>query len=152
MKKNNITNPREIRDAAVRFVLKHAGVHTVCINFRSFDDVDPYINLSGSPMTAADKKKLALYREGCGSFYCRHACGECEARCPHGVPVNTIMRYNHYFESQGREKEAMQKYAALSTPKADLCETCLGHCRAACSHNVHIHGLLAHAHHNLTLT
>ncbi len=151
MKKNNLTDPRQIRDAAVRFVLKNPMVHTVCTNFQSFDDIDPYLGLSGSSMTAADKKTLALYLEGCGSFYCRHACGQCESRCPHRVPVNTIMRYNFYFESQGREKEAMEKYAALTTPVADLCETCSGHCQAACPHNVHIHGLLAHAHRNLTL-
>jgi len=151
MKKNNITDPRAIRDAAVRFVLKNPNVHTVCTNFQSFEDIDPYLALSGSPMTAADKKKLSLYLEGCGSFYCRHACGECESRCPHGVPVNTIMRYNFYFESQGREKEAMEKYAGLSTPIADLCETCTGHCQSACPHNVHIHGLLTNAHRNLTL-
>lgn len=151
MKKNNITDPREIRDAAVRFVLKSPHVHTVCINFRSFDDIDPFLKLSGSPMTAADEKKLSLYRKGCGSFYCRHACGVCESRCPHGVPVNTIMRYNHYFEFQGREKEAMQKYAMLSAPRADLCETCTGHCETACPYNVHIHGLLNHAHRNLSL-
>ncbi|MDQ1351003.1 MAG: uncharacterized protein QG657_1305 [Acidobacteriota bacterium] len=151
MKKNNITDPREIRDAAIRFVLKNPKVHTVCINFRNFDDIDPFIKLSGSPMTAGDEKKLTLYREGCGSFYCRHACGVCESRCPHGVPVNTVMRYNHYFEFQGREKEAMGKYAALPTPKAGLCETCAGFCQAACPYNVQIHGLLSHAHRNLTL-
>jgi predicted aldo/keto reductase-like oxidoreductase len=151
MKKNNITDPREIRDAAVRFVLKNPHVSTVCINFRSFEDIDPFLKLSGSPMTAADEKKLSLYLKGCGSFYCRHACGVCESRCPHGVPVNTIMRYNHYFESQGREKDAMQKYAALAAPRADLCETCTGHCEKACPYNVHIHGLLMNAHWNLSL-
>ena len=61
------------------------------------------------------------------------------------------MRYNHYFESQGREKYAMEKYAALSTPKANLCETCAGHCETACPYDVYIHGLLNHAHQNLTL-
>ncbi|MCU0285208.1 MAG: aldo/keto reductase [Acidobacteria bacterium] len=151
MKKNNISDPGEIRDAAIRFVLKNPNVHTVCTNFRNFDDIDPFIKLSGSPMSAADEKKLTLYREGCGSFYCRHACGICESHCPHGVPVNTIMRYNHYFEFQDREKEALGKYASLSTPKANLCETCAGHCQAACPYNVHIHALLNHAHRNLTL-
>jgi predicted aldo/keto reductase-like oxidoreductase len=150
MEKKKIKDPREIRDAAVRFVLKNPLVNTVCINFRSFDDIDPYIKLSGSSMTAADKKKLALYLEGCGSFYCRHACGICESKCPHRVPVNTIMRYNHYFASQGLEKYAMEKYAALPTAKADLCGTCTGMCESACPYNVHIHGMLTHAHSNLS--
>ena len=151
IKKHNLKNPREIRDAAVRFVLSNPHVHSVCINFRNFDDIEPYIMLSGSSLSAVDKKKLSLFREGCASFYCRHACGQCESRCPHGVPVNTIMRYNHYFESQGMEKYAMEKYAALAAPKANLCESCTGHCQAACPYNVHIHALLTLAHRNLTL-
>jgi ferredoxin len=150
MEKKNIKDPREIRDAAVRFALKNPMVNTVCINFRSFDDIDPYIKLSGSSMTAVDKKKLALYLEGCGRFYCRHACGICESKCPHRVPVNTIMRYNHYFTSQGLEKYAMDKYAALPTAKADLCGTCAGMCESACPYNVYIHGMLTHAHSNLS--
>lgn len=150
-RKHNLKDPREIREAAVRFVLENQNVNTVCINFLSFDDVEPYIKLSGSSMTAADKKKLALYLKGCGDFYCRHACGQCESQCPQGVPVNTIMRYNHYFESQGREKYAMEKYAALPTAKAGLCENCDGRCETACPYNVHIQGLLTYAHRNLSL-
>lgn len=150
-KKHNLKNPREIRNAAVKFVLSNPLVTNAVIHFRSFDDVDPYLELSGKALTPGDKKKLALYREGFNSFYCRHACGLCEAHCPHGVPVNTIMRYNHYFDSQGLEKHAMEKYAALAAANAGKCADCDGHCQAACPYNVHIHAMMNLAHNNLAI-
>ena len=47
-----------------------------------------------------DKCLLVEYNSQLGQYYCHHACGEGESSCPHHVPVNTIMRYNHYFEVQ----------------------------------------------------
>ena len=60
------------------------------------------------------------------------------------------MRYNHYFQAQGKEKYAMKNYARLST-KADLCADCKGHCESACPYDVPIYGLLNIAHKTLTL-
>lgn len=151
MKKYNLNNPDETRDAAIRFVLSNPNVNTVCYGFKTFNDLEDYIKLSGSRLTAIDKKKLAAYAEGCGDLYCRHACGICESQCPNKVPVNTIMRYNHYFEAQGREKYAMVKYAELPTSKANLCQNCEGNCEIACPYDVPIHGLLILAHQRLTL-
>lgn len=151
IKKHNLENPAEIRDAAIKFVLRNPDVHTVACSCRSFDDVENFVKLSGCALTAAEKKKLSAYIEGCAQFYCRHACGLCEAKCPHRVPVNTIMRYNHYFEAQGREKYALQKYAELPGAKADRCFDCNGHCEAACPYGVPVHGLLGMAHQRLTL-
>lgn len=152
LKKNNLISPEEIRDASVRFVMNNPHLNTVCTSFKNFGAVRTYLRLSGGFMSAEDKKKLTLYREGCGDLYCRHACGRCEPQCPHGVPVNTIMRYNHYFEVQGREKYAMEKYAALPITKANICSTCPGNCEKACPHNVPIHSRLIMAHQNLTLS
>jgi ferredoxin len=61
------------------------------------------------------------------------------------------MRYNHYFEAQGSEKFAMEKYAALDTAKADACRTCEGLCERACPYGVPVRVLLNLAHTQLTL-
>jgi predicted aldo/keto reductase-like oxidoreductase len=113
--------------------------------------MEQVLSLSGSKLSAWDKEKLAAYKEGCGELYCRHACGVCEPHCPHGVPVNTIMRYNHYFMAQGREKEAMVKYARIPGARADVCSQCSGYCEAACPYNVPIQGMLLLAHNQLSL-
>lgn len=151
VKKYKLENAAEIKSAAIRFCLSNPNVNTACISFQNFDDVKNNIPLSGGRLAQKDKALLAAYRQGLGSLYCRHSCGLCEPECPHKVPVNTIMRYNHYFAAQGREKFAMEKYTELPTAKADLCSTCEGFCEAGCPYGIPIHGLLTLAHQNLTL-
>ncbi len=152
IKKYDLKNPLEIRDAAVRFALDNPNVNTVCCAFRSFDDIDAYLPLSGTNLNGLEKKKLAAYKEGCGTLYCRHACGICENSCPNQVPVNTIMRYNHYYEAHGREKYALKRYALLDAPKADQCQNCDGACEIACPYGVPTQGMMVMAHHRLSLT
>jgi predicted aldo/keto reductase-like oxidoreductase len=151
LQKHGAKTPAEIKAAGLKFVLADPRVHTLNLAFNTFDDVKSLLALSGSGLGAGDKGLLASYERDCGSLYCRHACGLCEPDCPHGVPVNTIMRYNHYFEAQGSEKFAMEKYAALETARADACRTCPGFCEKACPHGVPVRTLLAMAHGQLSL-
>jgi predicted aldo/keto reductase-like oxidoreductase len=149
--KHNLRNPEDIRDAAIRFVLANKNAHSVCVSFSNFDEVEAYLKLSGSYFTESDSAMLADYEKGYGNLYCRHGCGICEPHCPHHVPVNTIMRFNHYFEVQHREKHAIVEYANLDRPKADLCLSCQGYCEKACPYALPVRGLLARAHQSLTL-
>jgi len=151
IKKYNLSDPSEIRTASTRFGLSHSAVATVLARTRSFEDMKQFLKASGTPLSDREAKKLAAYAQGPGKLYCRHACGLCESSCPHRVPVNTIMRYNHYFEAQGQEKYAMSKYAALPTVNADLCTQCSGHCEENCPYSVPIQGLLILAQENLRL-
>ena len=151
IQKNGLKTPAEIKAAALKFVLADPRVHTLNLAFNTFEDVRNFLPLSGSGMNRAEKGLLASFERDCGSLYCRHACGVCEPACPSGVPVNTIMRYNHYFEAQGSEKYAMREYAALETAKADACRTCAGFCEAACPYGVPVRTLLCLAHGQLTL-
>lgn len=152
IQKNNLKNPSEIKAAALKFVLNNPKVNTLNLAFNNFDDAQNYLKLSGSGLGKTEKNMLAAFEEGCGQLYCRHACGICESNCPHQVPVNTIMRYNHYFEANGSEKFAMEKYSKLKTPKADYCRNCAGLCEQSCPYGVPIQGLLNIAHAQLTLT
>lgn len=150
--KYNLKSEKEIRDAAIKFVLSNPNVHTVCSTVLNYDDTREILQLSGGRLETRDKELLSAYSKECGSLYCRHACGVCEPHCPHEVPVNTIMRYDHYFVSQGREKHAMAKYAVLKSNKADKCQICAGYCESVCPYGVPVRALLSTAHHTLTLT
>ncbi len=152
IQRHNLKSDKEIRDAAVRFVLSNPNVNTVCYTLQNYSEAHEFLKLSGSRLTSRDKELLASYSRECGSLYCRHACGLCEPACPHQVPVNTIMRFDHYFIAQGREKHAMAEYAALRSAKADICQSCSGYCESACPYGVPVQVLLASAHRTLTLT
>ncbi|MDH4196145.1 MAG: aldo/keto reductase [Candidatus Aminicenantes bacterium] len=148
---HNLRNAEEIKDAAIRFVLGNPNVHTVCCLVKTYAELETYLRLSGTRLTTADRTRLETYAEGCGELYCRHACGECEVSCPHGVPVNTIMRYQRYFAGQGREKEAMGYYAAIPGARADVCASCPAPCERTCPYGVPIHGMLLLAHDTLSM-
>jgi len=141
----------DIRNAALLFVLDHPDVSCACPTIKNFEDIEFYVGLSGKKFQVHDKRMLAAYEAIMGDFYCRHACDECESACPAAVPVNTIMRYNHYFMAQKREKSAMEKYASLPGNKADLCSNCSGMCEQACPFGIPAQALLALAHKTLTL-
>lgn len=151
IQKHGLKTPAEVKAAALKFVLSDPRVHTLNLAFNTFDDVQTFLALSGQTVGAPERALLASYEQECGSLYCRHACGLCEPACPHGVPVNTIMRFSHYFEAQGSEKYAMGEYAALETARADACRTCEGPCERACPYGVPARGLLCLAHSQLTL-
>ncbi len=151
IRERGLTTPAEIKAAALKFVLADPRVHTLNLAFNTFDDVKNLLALSGSGLAAGDKGLLAAYEKDCGSLYCRHACGLCEPACPHGVPVNTIMRYDHYFGAQGSERFAMEQYAELDGARADACRTCPGPCEKACPYGVPVRALLAMAHGRLSL-
>ena len=141
----------DVREAAIKFVLTNKDVHCVCPSINSFEDLDAFISLSGKKLTPDSTALLRDYKSGPGKYYCRHACNECESACPQKIPVNTIMRYNHYFEAFGREKHAMQKYAGLNICLPDKCLDCTGLCEIICPNNVPVRSLLISAHQNLTV-
>ncbi|MCP4148270.1 MAG: hypothetical protein GY757_11020 [bacterium] len=153
LKKNNLKleDRAGIRSAAYRFVLDNKNAHCALYNFSNFQQIDNVLGISGIALSSGDRKTLAALTRGCDFLYCRHACGICQDKCPTGVPINTIMRYNYYFETKMSEKYAMEKYAALPGNKADQCLQCSGMCKNACPHGVSIQELLAMAHNNLTL-
>ncbi len=145
----NLKSDQEIRDAALKFCLSNPRVNTVCLTVMNYEQARDYLKLSGSRLESRDIALLRAYKNDCGSLYCRHACGLCEPACPYHVPVNTIMRYDHYFVSQGREKLAMAQYAALPS-QANLCQGCAGHCESACPYGLPVRTLLSAAHQTLS--
>jgi len=146
-----LDSEESLRDASIKFVLGNSDIHTVCPSINSFDNLESFVRLSGTRLDDNEEKMLAEYSNTVGNYYCRHACGICEPFCPHNVPVNTIMRYNHYCEGQGREKYAMAKYDKLSVKAGDYCNECAGFCTNSCPHKLPVKSLLLHADRNLII-
>jgi len=145
------TTDEELIEAGLKFVISNPKAHSVVLPFKTIDEIEKYIGYSGTSLESEQAGILDNYLKYYGFMNCRIGCNECEKACPHNIPVNTIMRYNYYFQNKKQEKEAMQLYAKSRNNRADLCKTCAGHCEEACPYGVNARRLLTSAHENLSL-
>jgi len=139
----------QMLEAAIRFVIGNPDAHSVCLPFKSINDVENWGANSGKSLTGEQSALLDFYRQRFGTLNCRFGCRECSAACPHDVQVSTIMRYNYYFQNKGEEKYAMERYSAIEGSKANVCRDCPGHCETACPYGVMARPMLGLAHNNL---
>lgn len=133
--------------AAIRWVLGNPSIDACLVSLSTFSHVDDYLAASGTKLDRPDLKLLARYQREAGPVYCRVSCGECLSACPRGVPVNDILRYSMYYESYGRERNAMELYAALDpSRRAGACAACEAPCQAACPYGLGVRERLARSH------
>lgn len=137
--------------AAFKWVLKHPQVAGLVVTMKRARQIDEYLGASGTPFSAADQRLLDRYAARYGREYCRTGCDDCESRCPAGVAIASVLRYQMYFDDYGQEKDAMRAYAALAD-KASPCVGCESHsCVAACPHGLPVAAKLRAAHRDLSL-
>jgi predicted aldo/keto reductase-like oxidoreductase len=150
VEKYGVKTEDQLRLASIQWVLQNSAMHTICISFSDYDLIDNVVPLSGTKMSEADRQFLEEYKLGYNNQYCRHGCNLCVEKCPHQLPVSSIMRYAYYYKCQGREKDAMQKYAKLNGLNATHCMTCNAPCLKSCPYGVHAQANLLEAHSLLT--
>jgi predicted aldo/keto reductase-like oxidoreductase len=146
-----IQTDEQLRLGSFHWAIQSPDMHCACVNMPDFEMVDKVVALSGTPMNPAEEELLEEFASVLGDQYCRHGCNTCTPGCPHNVPVSTIMRYAYYYEGQGHEKFAMQKYAGLGGADASACQTCSAPCTGACPYGVDIQPQMLQAHSLLTL-
>jgi len=146
-----VETQEQLRLASIHWVMQNPDMHATCVSFNDFDNVDKVIPLSGTRLTPVEAQLLQELGAVLNDRYCRHGCFDCAGSCPSGVPVSTIMRYSYYYEGQGHEKYAMQKYANLDTANGSACENCSAPCTGACPNGLDIQPQVLQAHSLLTL-
>ncbi|MBF0152191.1 MAG: aldo/keto reductase [Magnetococcales bacterium] len=136
--------------AAFKWVLKHPEVGGLVVTFANTGHLELYLQASGQTFTAQDQKLLDQYAARHGQDYCRTGCGDCEAGCPQGVPIASILRYQMYFEDYHDEKQAMQAYSALEK-NAAACQNCAdAACNQPCPYGLPVATKLRAAHRQLS--
>jgi len=148
--RHGIKTEDQLAKLSVQWVLGNPAVSTVCVSMNDFEAMDATLPLSGTRLSRAGELRLQEYAGLLGGGYCRHGCAACAGACPAGVPVSTVMRYAYYF-SRGRERQAMEKYAALGGQDGSRCLECDAPCASACPHGLAIPAQLLAAHHRLSL-
>ncbi|MEO5376768.1 MAG: aldo/keto reductase [Magnetococcus sp. DMHC-6] len=138
--------------AAFRWVLKHPEVAGLVVTIKTVEDLNLYLQASGTPFTAQDQRALDRYAALHGQTYCRTGCGDCMNACPQGVDIANILRYQMYFEDYGDEKRAMQNYLALTHPATPCLDCQQPTCTAACDYGLPVAKKLQAAHRTLSFT
>ncbi len=138
--------------AAFRWVLQHPEVAGLVVTMKRTKDIENYLQASGGEFTAADRLTLDRYAGQFGADYCRTGCSDCESRCPVGVPIASIMRYQMYFDSYEDEKRAMQSYAGLQRNAAACLDCTLENCTKGCLHGLPVALKLKAAHNSLSFS
>jgi predicted aldo/keto reductase-like oxidoreductase len=148
-KQYGVSDIEDIKEAALQFVLSNKNVDTICSLFQNLEDVRKYIKLSGTTLNESKAHLLYEYKDKVGFLNCRIGCNHCEKHCPYHLPVNTILRYNYYFQAKGKQKEAMEMFRRLEGANPDVCKDCAGYCEDACPYGVATRGILVMAFKNL---
>ena len=137
--------------AALKWVHSSPDVSCAVISFFEFQHVDEYLNASGQTPDQGDLALLEKYDRLTRDTYCSPHCGACLSSCPHGVPINDILRHRMYFEDYGSQRKGMELYSRLER-NASLCSGCSAPCEGACPVSIPIKKRLLEAHEMLTLS
>ncbi|MCF7885056.1 MAG: aldo/keto reductase [Candidatus Marinimicrobia bacterium] len=150
-KKYELQSELEFYKTSIKWVISNPDLHSACISFNNFEQLNALLPLSGTELSYLEKRSLEEYNSIFNSEYCRHGCQECLSRCSNNVPVNRIMRYAYYFQCQHREKDSMRKYYKLEN-NAEYCTNCEAPCVEACPYDLNVPVNLLKAHDLLSLT
>lgn len=138
--------------AALRWVMNNPNINTCIPTMSSYSHVEEYVGASGKSLNRADLKVISEYQRLTKDQYCRVSCSECLSACPDNVAINSVLRYNMYFEDYRIEKEAMRYYAELRDKNKPLnCSDCAGNCESACPYNLKVKEKLIRAHEILSV-
>ncbi|MBM4268090.1 MAG: aldo/keto reductase [Deltaproteobacteria bacterium] len=138
--------------AAFRWVLANPSVSCLVVSFFDDQHCDEYLYASGQKPLETDQALLQRYDRLASADYCRPHCGACLGSCERGLPIDTVLRYDMYFESYaGRKEMAREKYAKLTRASLDAsgCEACPAPCAGACPFELPIRAKMVRAHERL---
>jgi len=129
--------------ALARWLTTKTDLDAAVIRISNLDQFVDTLSGAGKPMRAADRRALETMTAYANREVCR-LCQECGGRCPNGVQIADILRYERYATDYGERRFARRLYAQLER-KADACVAC-GTCLEHCSQGLYIPGKLARAH------
>lgn len=132
--------------ATLKWALGRPEIASVAVTLTNFDRIRDSVRAVGASLTAAETAMMRRYADEMARRYCRF-CATCEDRCPHGVAVAEIMRYEMYLSCYGRRDEARRLYAELPAGAcAAACAGCRGSCETACPFGREVRAGLVAAH------
>ena len=127
-----------IATAALKWALARAGVTTAIPGYTTYEQMEVDLTVAGGiELTAEERAFLAENGLQTGMGFCRQ-CRLCEASCPRGADIATLMRTHMYVAQYGNLHHARATLGEIETGRGlDSCHGC-GDCSARCPRGVDI--------------
>lgn len=134
-------NPRMQRPgaalAALKWVLRNPNVTTTVPSMTDTEQLEENFKAMSGKFSEPDEKVLAAWLEDIRPLYCR-MCGQCDGKCPKGLPVSEVLRYLMYAEGYGQYALGRERYLALPPEVARVrCSSCAS-CAVQCPNGVRV--------------
>jgi len=117
--------------AALKWVLKNPNIGTTVPSMTDMDQLDQNLKAMTETFSDADQKILTAWLDEIRPLYCR-MCGQCDGKCPQGLPVSDVLRYLMYAEGYGQFPLGREKFLELPTEltrvRCRLCPSCTIQC------------------------
>jgi hypothetical protein len=117
--------------AALKWVLKNPNIGTTVPSMTDMDQLDQNFKAMTETFSDADQKILTAWLDEIRPLYCR-MCGQCDGKCPQGLPVSDVLRYLMYAEDYGQFPLGREKFLELPTEltrvRCRLCPSCTIQC------------------------
>ena len=130
--------------AGIKWVLTNPGIGTTVPHMDTIPQLEMNFRAMSEPYTAADEQLLYVLNEQIRPNYCR-MCGDCDEKCPKGIPVADVLRFLAYHDFCGNYHQAAMSFKGLSKEIRDVrCSDC-SDCAIKCPNGVHVQDRLIRA-------
>jgi uncharacterized protein len=130
--------------AGIKWVLTNPGIGTTVPHMDTIPQLEMNFRAMSEPYTAADEQLLFVLNEQIRPNYCR-MCGDCDEKCPKGIPVAEVLRFLAYHDFCGNFHQAAMSFNGLAKEVRDVrCKDCSS-CAIQCPNGVHVQERLIRA-------
>ena len=130
--------------AGIKWVLTNPGIGTTVPHMDTIPQLEMNFRAMSEPYTPADEQLLFVLNEQIRPNYCR-MCGDCDDKCPKGMPVADVLRFLAYHDFAGNYHQAAMSFRGLAKEIRDIrCSDC-SDCVIKCPNGVHVQDRLIRA-------
>ena len=123
--------------AALKWVLKNPAIATTVPSMTDTEQLDQNFQVMSQSFSEADQQILTARLEEIRPVYCR-MCGQCDGKCPQGLPVADVLRYLMYAEGYGQFPLGREHFLALPAGLTQVrCNQCSA-CPIRCPNGVRV--------------
>jgi uncharacterized protein len=137
---------QNLQMAYFKKLLQNESVTTVVKGIGSFELFDAFLQAAQENLAGSDDRLLYRHAQAHRAVNCM-MCGDCEAVCPRGIAVSTLLRCkDYYYEQMGDFQTALSAFQEVSPERVgdSECGTCRL-CEQACPNGAQIVERLAAA-------